>query len=151
MTNEFRLATAIFYVSASILLILVAVIYFIRSVLVDNELRFGDCRLDTEVAMTDTERATGLANRPVIASDFAMLFPFNDEKPLFWMKGMLVPIDIVWVDGREVVKIDASLPADDGAAHYYPPQSIDWVVEVAAGRAAECGVKIGSKLYGLSY
>ena len=139
-----------FYVSASLILILVAVVYLINSVIMDRELRLGSCRMTTELALTDGEKAKGLAGRSEIAANLAMVFPFDNEKPLFWMKGRLVPIDIVWVDGDTVVAVDQKLPADDGVAHYYPPSPIDWVVEVAAGRAAACGVEKGTKIYGLT-
>ena len=143
-------ASTRFYFAISIILLLVAVVYVVGSVFSERELRFGSCTLRTDVAKTDAQKARGLSGRATIPPDYAMTFPFRHEKPPFWMKDMLVPIDIVWVTGNRVVKVDLSVPVDDGAVYYTPPTEIDWVVETAAGRAADCGVNVNTRLQGLT-
>lgn len=140
----------VFFGSAAIL-ILVALVAAINQALTKPTIGFGACRLKTEVARTQEEQARGLSGRPTIPADFAMLFPFRNEQPYFWMRGMESSIDIIWVKDKKVVQIDAKLPADDGATQYSPSEPIDLVVEVASGRTAECGVNVGTKITGTWY
>jgi uncharacterized membrane protein (UPF0127 family) len=146
-----RLSNATFFLGACLVLVLSAVTMVIGDAFKKAELTFGGCTMRTEIARTPEAQAKGLSDRGVIDNDFAMIFPFNREKPFFWMKGMLVPIDIVWVKDNKVVKVDANLPLDDGATNYQAPEPIDWVVEVAAGRASACDVTADTKLSGLRH
>ncbi len=115
------------------------------------EIVFGRCTMHSQVALTNAEKASGLSGRPTIPEDHIHLFPFHKEQPYFWMKGMLTSIDIIWVADDKIIKIDSNLPLDDGASTYQAPKPVDWVLEVAAGRAAECGVTVGDTITGLQY
>lgn len=144
-----NLSSTAFFFGAAIIMLLVAIILVIGNTFDRSEVAFGTCKLTAEVARTSEEKARGLSGRPAIGQNEAMIFPFNNEQPSFWMKDMLFPIDIVWVNNNQVVKIDANLPLDNGATSYSPGQPIDWVVEVAAGRSAACGVTPGTTITGL--
>ncbi|MCZ7625774.1 MAG: DUF192 domain-containing protein [Candidatus Methylomirabilis sp.] len=58
--------------------------------------------ITVEVARTRREQAKGLAGRSSLPKGEGMLFPFDAaEHRTFWMKGMLIPLDIVWIrEGR---------------------------------------------------
>lgn len=107
------------------------------------------------VAVADTEplRHRGLAGRTEIPNDGGMLFRFPDAAPrTFWMKGMLVPIDIVWVrDGRVLGVVASALPPAAGAPDaeilsFSAPEPVDTVIELRAGRAAELGIRPGHRV-----
>src|ERR1044071_5405536 len=54
-----------------------------------------------EIADTDQKRSLGLGGRASLAPDAGMLFIMPQrKKPTFWMKGMLIPLDFIWIDGN---------------------------------------------------
>jgi uncharacterized membrane protein (UPF0127 family) len=73
-------------------------------------------------------------------------------KPTFWMKGMLIPLDFIWIDGSQVVDIlqnvqpPVSGQSDASLQLYSPTVEIDRVLEVNAGFVALHGIKIGDKI-----
>lgn len=87
--------------------------------------------------------------RPSLDNDKGMLFIFPSEaSPSFWMQGMLIPLDIVWIDGRlNVVGVAPNVPPHSGSgspATYHPPQPVLYVLEVSAGVADQLGIVPGS-------
>ena len=91
----------------------------------------------------------GLGGRESLADDRGMLFLFErSERHSFWMKDMLIPIDIIWIsaEGR-VVHVETAQPEpgvpDDQLKHYFPDEPALYVLEVRAGLAAEKDVQAG--------
>jgi uncharacterized membrane protein (UPF0127 family) len=116
-------------------------------------LRVGDERLRAEVAETDAERITGLAGRRSLSDDEGMLFPFPAPgRPAFWMKGMLIPIDFVWIARGRVTEVTADVPPPAGGTTdgqlklYRPRQPVDAVLEVKAGWARRHGAERGDRV-----
>ena len=74
----------------------------------------------------------------------------RDVTPSFWMFGMLIPLDIVWIDGEGVVAgVEQNVPPEFGNPQpplYVPPSPIRYVLEVKAGRAQQLGVSPGSRV-----
>jgi len=116
--------------------------------------KVGEISLSVEVANTPQARAQGLSGRTDIVGDSGMVFVFDpaDKTPNFWMKGMLIPIDIIWIKNGTIVKIDKNVqpPAPDTADSalplYSPRQAIDNVLEVRGGYSDENGIKVGTKV-----
>lgn len=55
--------------------------------------------LDVERVSTPAAMSQGLSGRKSLADNQGMLFVFPQEGyHSFWMKGMLFPIDIIWLD-----------------------------------------------------
>lgn len=110
--------------------------------------------IKVEVVDTKEKREKGLSGRTELPGDTGMLFVFDekDKTPGFWMKGMLIPIDIIWIRNGLVVKIDKNVPppsagTDDSALPiYFPGQTIDHVLEVAGGYSDSNGIIVGSKV-----
>ena len=79
-----------------------------------------------------------------------MLFTFDPQNvtPGFWMKEMLIPIDIIWIEGGHVVKIDKNVEApkentpDSELKIYTPDTPIDYVLEVNAGFSDKNSIKV---------
>ena len=91
----------------------------------------------------------GLGGREALPDDRGMLFVFPEPGPhAFWMKDMLIPIDIIWIsaEGR-VVDIQTAQPEpgvpDPQLKLYNPNGEAQYVLEVRAGLADEKGVQIG--------
>ena len=101
------------------------------------------------VAVTPQERSDGLSGWPGLERDEGMLFIYPGEStPGFWMRGMLFPLDIVWIDAQGVVAgVSADLPPASGSQPptYYPPRPIRYVLEINAGLAGELGIGAGSQ------
>ncbi len=90
-------------------------------------------------------------------NDQGMLFIFPGETSTsFWMRGMLIPLDLVWIDsGLNVVGVTSNVPPHGGSGSptlYLPPQPVRYVLEVSAGVAGELGIVQGSlvELVGIS-
>ncbi len=114
------------------------------------QVSFGDVAFAVELATTFGERALGLSGRSSIGRNSGMLFIYEtDATPGFWMRGMLFPLDIIWIDGQgEVVGVSSDLsPAPGGSQPplYYPPGPIRYVLEVNAGLAEELRIGPGSR------
>ena len=73
-------------------------------------------RFQLEVANTAQEREQGLAGRESLSSDKGMIFVYHQpQRPSFWMKGMRIPIDIIWIDGEKIVGFEQHLlPPEEG-------------------------------------
>jgi len=58
-------------------------------------------RVDIEIADSDVERSVGLSNRRYLGDYEGMLFIFDNEvQTPFWMKDMLIPLDILFIDSQ---------------------------------------------------
>ncbi len=101
-----------------------------------------------ELAVTPQERSDGLSGWPGLERDKGMLFIYaGDSTPGFWMRGILFPLDIVWIDAEGVVAgVGGDLPLASGSQPpiYYPPRPIRYVLEINAGLAGELGIGTGS-------
>jgi hypothetical protein len=114
---------------------------------------FAGHTLRVDVADTDDLQRRGLGGRPRLAPDEGMLFVYAERaRHAFWMKGMLIPIDMIWLDGRRVVHIAHDVPPpaegvpDARLPTYEPAEPADLVLELAAGRARQLGLQVGSLL-----
>lgn len=107
-------------------------------------------QLRIELADTKEKRSLGLGGRASLPADAGMLFIMEQRnKPTFWMKGMLIPLDFIWIDGERVVDIQQNIqpPAagqsDQSLQLFSPIASVDKMLEVNAGFVARTGVKVG--------
>ena len=67
----------------------------------------SDCFM-LEKADTDVLRVQGLSGRTSLPSSLGMLFIFDRaSEQCFWMKDMLLPLDMIWLDSsKRIVKIE---------------------------------------------
>jgi len=109
-----------------------------------------DIELSLELAQTPKQWETGLSNRTNLGDLDGMLFIFNHHHiPVFWMKNMQFPIDIIWLSDGRVVDITPSVPVSsaDKLLTYSPREPINMVLETVAGWAATHDIVIGDMLY----
>ncbi len=117
------------------------------------EVFLGGHRLEVELAVTRQERMQGLSGRTYLGENKGMLFLYQKRTPLrFWMAGMKIALDLLWLDGPKVVGIEPNLqPPSPGQPPrmVLSPGPVDRVLEVRAGWTRKHGIKPGALLKGL--
>ena len=107
-------------------------------------------KIPVEVADTLKKRSLGLGKRTSLKKDWGMLFVFETLKPhRFWMKDMQFPLDIIWLDNHRIVYIiHNARPANsrDDPEVMTSPVPVNFVLEIAAGRAAKLRLKTGQRM-----
>lgn len=105
--------------------------------------------IQLEVARTPQQQATGLMYRKSLADNRGMLFSFEPPQPVsFWMKNVVIPLDMVFLSNGEVKAIAANVPPckTPSCPTYGPDVPINQVIELRGGRAAELGLKVGDRI-----
>ena len=92
----------------------------------------------------------GLMGRECMGDREGMLFIHEAEGiPRYWMRGMVMSLDMVWIDADGVVaEVSANLPpAPEGTVPeiYFSPRPILYVLEINAGLAQKVGIRAGSQ------
>lgn len=115
-----------------------------------KKIKVGNKELSVEVADNDTTREQGLSERQKLDEGTGMLFDFtntNFRMPGFWMKGMLMSIDIIWINNDKVVGAEQNAPLppqDSDLPVYYPPSEVTHVLEVPAGWYKQNNISVGT-------
>lgn len=130
-----------------------------KETVVDKDyLLIGKTRIYLDIADTQEERAQGLSGLTELNEDQGMLFVFEERaKRTFWMKGMLIPIDIVWISNGKVIEITENVPPPDPETpdfelpRYSSSQEVDYVLEVNAGFSERNGIEVGDKIIFMYY
>ena len=118
-----------------------------------NTLKVNNQRFEILIAQTPQQQVDGLAGVTALDSNQGMLFPLNGYPSSFWMKGMLIDIDIIWIKDNKVAGINHNVPAPvpntpDAELPSYPApvSSPQAVLELAAGQAKAQGITIGDSV-----
>lgn len=108
----------------------------------------GRVTIAVEVARTPQEQARGLGGRSSLQKGSGMLFPFDAAGPrAIWMKGMLIPLDILWIREGRIVAIEADVaPPHSHEAPALFSHLADLVLEVPAGFVEEMGIRVGQSV-----
>lgn len=101
-----------------------------------------------EIVKTQAAQERGLGGRADVPENYGMLFVFSEAKPVgFWMKDMLVPIDIIWLsDTGTILGIEDSISPNTYPKIVYPPQPVKLVLETRAGEARRRGWAVGTQV-----
>lgn len=109
--------------------------------------------ITVQIADTPDLQVRGLGGRARLGPDEGMLFVYPDEgERVFWMRDMLISIDMIWLRNHRVVHIESSVPRPPPGASardlptYRAPEPANFVLEIAAGRASELGLKPGDRV-----
>ena len=106
--------------------------------------------IPVEVADTFKKRNLGLGKRAPLKKGWGMLFVFEKRKPhRFWMKDMQFPLDIICLDNHRIVHIiHNAKPTNsrDEPEVMTSPVPVNFVLEIAAGRAAKLRLKTGQRM-----
>ncbi len=101
------------------------------------------------VADSMIKQMIGLMYKESIRSDECMLFNFDyDAEHGIWMKNMVFPIDVVWLDSKmHIVHIERNIQPcmkTFGCRTYYARKKNRFVIEFKAGTAKKLMLKTGS-------
>lgn len=113
-------------------------------------LRNGEKVLTVKVADTFFERQRGLSGvEPGNIGADGTLFVFGSKaERTFWMKDMKFALDVVWIAGTRIVKIDENVPApkagEEPQKMYSTPFAVDRVLELPAGTVKANDIFIGT-------
>ena len=125
-----------------------------NSSLSKTQIKVGSAILNVEIANSASERAKGLSGRDSIASDSGMLFIFDSSKRYqFWMKGMKIPIDMIFINNGKIVDLLKIVPPplanqkDSDLPRYQPISDIDMVLEVQNGYIDKNSLVVGDNVY----
>ncbi len=140
-----RIANLVVFIVGFTAGVTVATLYFLNRIeAVTNKVnvKINDQYIVAELAKTEADRSKGLSGRESIGLNEGMYFIFDTPGLyVFWMKGMKIPIDLVWISNGKIVGFeenmrpptDSNLP-DAALKNYYPPEPVDRVLELHAGR-----------------
>lgn len=110
-----------------------------------------DLEIELEVATTPAEQSRGLMFRDAasLPDNRGMIFPFDPPRRVsFWMKNVLISLDMVFIYEGEVIAIADNVPSCSGepCPTYGPDQRVDHVIELRGGRAEALGLAVGDRL-----
>lgn len=116
------------------------------------QIRIRDQFIVADVARTSVQREKGLAGRDSLSVNEGLLLLF-DKPDIYsiWMKGMKFPIDVVWIKGDRVLGFTENMDPQIGVSDanltpYYPPEPIDKVLELRAGRVGLLQAHVGDEI-----
>ena len=111
-------------------------------------LTVGIHQIDTQVAISSEEHATGLMHRKEMPQHEGMLFVFqNLAKQCFWMKNTLLPLTAAFVtDDGTIVNLEDMKP--QSLDSHCSAKPVRYVLEMNQGWFAKKGLKAGARLTG---
>ncbi len=104
--------------------------------------------LSAGLARTAEEQTQGLSGRPSLEENEGLLFLYGgDEIPSYWMKDMLIPIDLLWIHDQTVVGFEENMQPEEPPITIYTPETVvNKVLEVRAGFVSRHKIKVGDML-----
>lgn len=115
----------------------------------NSYLLINNKKYQVELALTPPQWQKGLSGREFLCERCGMLFIFPDSGiKEFWMKDMLIPLDIVWIDNNVVVGVEKAVPAPNNGqlpAIVRSPGAVDMVLEVNANQFDD--LKMGDRVH----
>lgn len=109
---------------------------------------FPQVAVDAEIPLTDELRQLGLGGRRKLGERAGMLFQYTEPSTYaFWMKGMNMSIDFIWIVDDKIADITPNVPPPAAGQVslpvYRPNQPVTDILEVRAGFAEKYGLKPG--------
>ena len=106
-----------------------------------SQVKINEQIIIADVVSDEKDVRKGLSGRDWLGINEGMLFIFPEAGTYpFWMKGVNFPIDIIWISGDVIVGIQQHVipqkdVPDSELRIYYPPEPVNKVLEMKAGRA----------------
>jgi len=101
-----------------------------------------------EVARTEEEKKIGLMFRKTLAKNAGMLFLYKREAlRLMWMKNTFIPLDILFIDKKGVIKRVVKRTVPHSLATISSRQSVLAVLELRGGITSSLDIKKGDRIY----
>ena len=107
-------------------------------------------KVNIDIAKSPQERALGLSYRKYVGSYDGMWFVFEEDTDGgFWMKDMVIPLDIIFVDSSGFIvdiKENQQICEEDFCPTIKPSKPYRYVLEVNANFCKENGITIGDSI-----
>lgn len=112
---------------------------------------FSDIVVHAQIPTTAKLQEQGLAGRRQLADDQGMLWIYPaPDRYQFWMQGMDVSLDFIWIADGHVVDMTPDVPPPVPGALtltiYRPGQPVTAILEVRAGFAAAHHIQVGDQV-----
>ena len=103
---------------------------------------------NVKIADTEQVREAGLSNIKSLEKNTGMFFIFDTPaNQSFWMKDMLFPIDMIFINDKlQVVEIDSDLSPDSFPRIFGSEVLSQYVLEINAGEAKKYDLREGDQL-----
>lgn len=149
-----RIMKILFFISCGIIVLCILALLYAHYVFTARQwkdtdtamISIGTLRVRAEIAASALKKSAGLSARISLQKDSGMLFVFSQAyRYPFWMKGMRIPLDIVWIRDATVIFISKDVPAPEKGsfpATVRPPEPVDMVLEIPAGTIEQYNVNI---------
>jgi uncharacterized membrane protein (UPF0127 family) len=126
-------------------LILLTVFFFNR--LQPAVIVFPDASFFIETVEEESQRIKGLSGRESMEESKGMLFKFEQEEYWsIWMKEMLFPLDIIWLDQNlVVVDLKENVSPETYPSSFSPQKPAKYVLEINAGLCEKYQIKINDQ------
>ena len=108
----------------------------------------GSVAISVTIADDEKKQRQGLSGVKSLRDLEGKLFIFNIDGPWgIWMKDMLIPLDIIWVDKNlRVVHIEENVAPDTYPAVFSSPRDARFVLEMNAHFVSSVRIKEGDRL-----
>ncbi len=135
---------------AIVVLLLTTAFYYFRHPL-QSTVTIRGTRFFVDLAVSSKEKELGLGKRLTLPADHGMLFVYDHkERYSYWMKDMHFPIDILWLEDKNIVDIRKNVPApatpEEKLPLYNPILPVNTVLELPAGTSDKFGIVVGDKV-----
>lgn len=145
-----------FFLWSGILVLILGSLIFLFKFFKDNSRNkinrfcFQNHCFEIEIADTSEKRARGLSFRQSLAGNRGMLFVFASKgRHSFWMKDMLFPLDIIWLDEnyQAVFIKENAQPCQGECPSLVPDKEAKYVLEINAGGVKKIELELNDRWF----
>ena len=116
-------------------------------------LHIGNQTLRVAVMRTSEELAQGLSGRASVPGDGMLFLLPEKQEARFWMKDMQFAIDMIWIDGEQIVGVAENVPPPqlgrslNSLPTIRSPQPVTAVLELPAGDFRQLELATGAGVF----
>jgi len=117
----------------------------------NGEVEIAGQKIYVEIARNPKKQDRGLSDKLSMENDHGMLFVFmREESHSFWMKDMLFPLDIIFIDKDysviEIIKNAQPCAVGTMCPSILTSNKFKYAIELNAGWASSHNLKVGDKV-----
>ena len=115
---------------------------------IDGFIIVGNFKIPVSLARNETERIKGLSGTHSMPNKYGMFFIFDSsDYQSMWMKDMLFPIDIIWIDeDYKIVHMEKDISPDTYPKIFTAQIKARFVLELNAGMSTDYNLQTGDSI-----